>query len=267
MNSTMKLLIDVGNRRVKWATTQHGDDLVPGGEFEFASDADATVAKQLTSQLQFQFAHGDHPSSVWVSCVAGAEIKKAITEYVHEKWALQPVFISAEPQQCGIINRYQQAGNLGSDRWAAVIAAGDLFPKQSVIVVDAGTAVTVDLLDSEGVFRGGVIFPGVQTMKSALISQTAHIQAEATADKADIDSGEQASPVATDTQSAITDGALLAVAGGINLTVASQKELLQTECRVVVTGGDAERLARWITTDITINPQLVLWGLAVISSR
>ena len=283
----MKLLVDIGNRRLKWATATAAGTLDGrAGVLEYSDPPNDAPADPNglggMSGLAAQLAVLDPPTSVWVSCVAAPESGRAVAEYARGAWSLAPVFVTAQKQQAGIVNGYPHAASLGSDRWAALVAAGELFPRQPVIVVDAGTAVTVDLLDGTGLFRGGVIFPGVHAMQFALGAHTENITgaesraenraengAENAACGAAADVAGQVNAVATDTHEAVAAGALLAVAGGINLAVARQWAALQTDCRVVATGGDAGRVAPLLATEVSakirIEPQLVLQGLAVIS--
>ena len=279
----MKLLVDIGNRRLKWATATAAGALDGRtGVLEYSGPPNDAPADPNglggLSGLAAQLAALDPPTSVWVSCVAAPEPGRAVAEYARGAWSLAPVFVTAQKQQAGIVNGYPHAASLGSDRWAALLAAGELFPRQPVIVVDAGTAVTVDLLDGAGLFRGGVIFPGVHAMQSALDAHTENIAgAESMVENsagnaacgAAADVTGQVNAVATDTHGAVAAGALLAVAGGINLAVARQRAALQTDCRVVATGGDAGRVAPLLATEVSakirIEPQLVLQGLAVIS--
>ena len=285
----MKLLVDIGNRRLKWATATAAGALDGrAGVLEYSDPNDAPAdpnglgGLSGMSGLAAQLAALDPPTSVWVSCVGAPESGRAVAEYARGAWSLAPVFVTAQKQQAGIVNGYPHAASLGSDRWAALLAAGELFPRQPVIVVDAGTAVTVDLLDGTGLFRGGVIFPGVHAMQSALGAHTENITGAESRAESRVESGAenaacgaaadvagQVNAVATDTHGAVAAGALLAVAGGINFAVARQWAALQTDCRVVATGGDAGRVAPLLATEVSaklrIEPQLVLQGLAVIS--
>ena len=264
----MKLLVDVGNQRLKWATidTDHKLDGRSGTLELDDSNRPLVLATQLDPI--------GRPESVWVSCVAKPEIRKVLDNFAHSEWSLKPFFISSPKRQAGIVNAYADPASLGSDRWAALVAVGDLFPRQPVIVVDAGTAITVDLLDDSGRFQGGVIFPGIQTMQSALIHHTENINFSRAIDLAD-----QVNAIATNTRSAVVNGALMATAGGINLAIAKQQAHLQagldsaepesneheSDCRVVMAGGDARRLEPLLAARVTIRPDLVLWGLSVIS--
>ena len=258
--------MDIGNRRLKWATAT-ADDL--DGRCGALGYDEAHALPELAAQLD----RLDAPESVWVSCVARREIRRAVEEYARGAWSLQPVFIAAQKQQAGVVNSYPDSVALGSDRWAALVAAADLCPRQPVIVVDAGTAVTVDLLDGAGTFRGGVIFPGVHAMRCALGNQTANIAGDSAVNSADdAPASVVANAIATDTQGAVASGALLATAGGINLAVARQRAVLPDDsgahCPIIVTGGDAERIAPLLSlekAEISIEPQLVLRGLAIIA--
>ena len=258
--------MDIGNRRLKWATAT-ADDL--DGRCGALGYDEAHALPELAAQLD----RLEAPESVWVSCVARREIRRAVEEYARGAWSLQPVFIAAQKQQAGIVNSYPDSAALGSDRWAALVAAADLCPRQPVIVVDAGTAVTVDLLDGAGTFRGGVIFPGVHAMRCALGEQTANIAGDSAVNSADdAPASVVANAIATDTQGAVASGALLATAGGINLAVARQRAVLPDDsgahCPIIVTGGDAERIAPLLSlekAEISIEPQLVLRGLAIIA--
>ena len=269
----MKLLIDAGNRRLKWATARAGagGDALDGRSGAFVLNAD--IADALAAQWA-QLAKPERPASVWASCVARPEIRQAIADYARNAWSLEPVFIASKARQAGIVNGYPEPASLGSDRWAALVAAGNLFARQPVIVVDAGTAVTVDALDSTGFFRGGVIFPGVRGMRAALCEQTE------IALSGDGGGGENenrdpaealnATTTATDTRSAVAHGALLAVAGGVDLAIARQRNSLQTDhadCQVLATGGDAAQIAPLLTAEVRIVPDLVLRGLATIAAE
>ena len=269
----MKLLMDIGNRRLKWATATATGLAECSGVLGY-EDADDSGLAALAAQLGSL----DRPQAVWACCVAHPEIRRAVVEYAHGTWSLQPVFITAQKQQAGIVNGYSDAASLGGDRWAALVAARDLFPRQAVIVVDAGTAVTVDLLDDGGTFHGGVIFPGVYAMRSALGAQTQNIAENIAENIANdttcddpADSTAPPNAIATDTKEAVASGTLLAVAGGINLAITRQLAALPggTSCQLIATGGDAERIAPLLETAPGIKPnivpQLVLHGLAVIA--
>ena len=87
--------------------------------------------------------------------------------------AVSPLYIRPQRSQCSVSNGYDEADRLGSDRWAALIAAHHLHPDRDLLVVQAGTAVTIDTLSAQGNFRGGMIVPGFRLMLDALARSTA----------------------------------------------------------------------------------------------
>ena len=298
----MKLLIDAGNHRLKWAVTRAaGRDPIrdSGLDIGDAVAIDRNAPAELHAALTAAWA-GLEPAAVWASCVAGPAVEKVITAVAGRVWNLQPAFIASPARQAGVVNSYPQPARLGGDRWAALVGARRMFPRRAVIVVDAGSAVTVDALDAGGVFRGGVILPGARAMREALRRQTANLggpgdgdsdsdgagdgagendcaaPGSATADVADVADATEVAPtvaasvataLATDTQAAVAGGAWLAVAGGVERAVAAQRAALQSECTVIVTGGDAGRLAELLSAGAECAPDLVLRGLAVIAAQ
>ena len=304
----MKLLIDAGNHRLKWAVTRAaGRDPIrdSGLDIGDAVAIDRNAPAELHAALTAAWA-GLEPAAVWASCVAGPAVEKVITAVAGRVWNLQPAFIASPARQAGVVNSYPQPARLGGDRWAALVGARRMFPRRAVIVVDAGSAVTVDAVDAGGVFRGGVILPGARAMLEALRRQTANLggpgddgdsdsdgagtgdsagdgdgagesdcaaPGPAAADVADATgvaptvAATVATALATDTQAAVAGGAWLAVAGGVDRAVAAQRAALQSDGTVIVTGGDAGRLAELLSAGAECAPDLVLRGLAVIAAQ
>ncbi len=142
----MKMLVDIGNRRLKWALSRAGEALDgPCGAFEWggAGDSRAGLACQLSARLTAQWSDqcttAERPTSLWVSCVARPEIRQAVAEYARRAWSVRPVFVASSRRQSGVVNGCPHPPALGCDRWAALVAARNLCPRRAVIVVDAGT--------------------------------------------------------------------------------------------------------------------------------
>ncbi len=121
---------------------------------------------------------------------------------------------------------------LGHDRAVNAIAAFE-FAKQACIVVDVGTAVTVDFVDGEGVFHGGVIFPGLNMMLRALHQQTASLPAVRFAP-----SDPQRGQLGKDTPHAMVLGALAAVRGGVRAQAEAAALFYGAYPQIIATGGD-----------------------------
>ena len=141
--------------------------------------------------------------------VAG-EAARVRVEAQLARWRLTPEWLTASESACGVTNRYARPAQLGADRWASLVAAWrrstatDLFPP-ACVVVNAGTAVTIDALDVNGVFHGGLILPGIRLMLQALAENTAGLK---------VPTGEfQAFP--DNTADAIYTGSIQAICGAI----------------------------------------------------
>jgi len=145
--STAKLIaIDAGNTRIKWGV-HDGAGWVARGALPTGEAA----------RLSEQTADWPRGAQVLACNVAGASVEGEITKALAGRFA--PVcWLRSGAEACGVRNAYEDPGRLGADRWAALIGARAQV-NGACLVVCAGTATTVDWLDAEGVFRGGLILP------------------------------------------------------------------------------------------------------------
>jgi type III pantothenate kinase len=235
------LLVDAGNTRVKWA-------LANGTEWiaDACPLADA-VSKSVWKGLLT-------PDRVVVSNVAGVEWEQRVRAWCEQLWKRDPEFIVARHEQCGVRNGYRDPGALGSDRWAALIAARHLT-RSSSIVVDCGTTVTVDALSATGEFLGGVIFPGPGLARASLLSRTRGIE--------DVDG--RIELFGRSTGEAVAAGVAYSIAGGIDRLVAEFSAQLPGVSSIFVTGGAADAVHPYLRSDVARYPDLVLRGLVVMT--
>jgi type III pantothenate kinase len=156
----MIVCLDSGNTRIKWGVHDGHKWLSQGA-----------VAHADIDQLGRLPGDWPHPDKVMLANVAGAKVAGMIREQLAE-WL--PVFSEArsEARRCGVTNRYRNPGQLGVDRWCALIGARSLS-QSAAIVVMAGTATTIDTLDADGNFLGGLILPGGELMRRSLAVDTA----------------------------------------------------------------------------------------------
>ncbi|WP_435628424.1 type III pantothenate kinase [Candidatus Ferrigenium straubiae] len=235
----MRLLIDVGNTRIKWAVAE-GQAWLSSG----------VLPVEQAAGLPHQFAGLQGIRQVWVSNVAGDEVAQHIRAACAPA---QPRFIAAQEAQCGVRNGYSSPAQLGSDRWAALIAAWHLV-NGACLVVNSGTATTVDALSAQGEFIGGLILPGVELMQRSLCGATAQLQAA---------QGEYA-PFPLNTADALYSGALQASCGAIE----RQHALLGGNAvPVVLSGGAALVLRDRLNAPLRIVDNLVLQGLLLIAQE
>ncbi len=238
----MILAIDAGNSRVKWGCFESGAWSITGA-----------VARDEIDTLVTAFRGIAAPSKIVISNVAAPEVAQKISGAI-ANFSITPLWPRPEKNSGGVINGYADPRQLGSDRWAALIGARR---EQSgpVLVVNAGTALTVDAMTASGAFLGGLIVPGVRLMMQSLTHGTAQAHA---------DHGEF-SVFPTNTKDAIYSGALNAALGAIERmrTALGRHTGLTPTC--VVSGGAAAALLPHLTVPVRELPHVVLLGLVTIA--
>lgn len=237
------LLLDVGNSRVKWAFVRDGKWLHSGA----VDNSELVTLKTVFAQLPI-------PSRIVVSNVAGEEMQQRVYS-LFAQWNSAITLVMACEQQCGVTNGYQMPSQLGSDRWAALIAAWHDV-QGACIVVNCGTATTVDAVSQQGKFLGGIILPGMQLMHRSLVTHTAQLNTLP---------GELSNfPV--NTADAIHTGIVRATLGAVE----KQFELLASsdaKVQCVLGGGSAEQLAPHLNLPFQYIDNLVLRGLQIIGEE
>lgn len=236
------LAIDAGNTRIKWgwADAQRWihQSWVPSSEA-------ATLGTALAGLSV--------PDRIVVSNVAGSVVREHIAAAL-APFRIEPLWIKSRPQQCGVRSGYGDPAHLGSDRWAALIGAWHLF-NGPCVVINAGTAMTVDALSGEGLFLGGIIVPGIELMRTALARSTAQLGFEEG----------RFTYFPDGTADAIMSGAINALAGSIERMVRFMAETGEGTALVVVSGGAAGLLAPHLNARAEFVDNLVLEGLACIA--
>ncbi len=243
--------MDVGNSRIKWGVLEDGAIRRTGHISRDRIGQHGLVA--LTSRLPRRV------ETVLVSNVAGTSFATRLSGVVGMHCDVDVHFAHSEREACGVVNSYRQPRRLGVDRWVAMIGARAEF-QTTCLIVDAGTAVTIDALDATGRHLGGEIIPGVGLMAASLADQTSDIPAVRR--KASGDGG-GLTIFANTTAAAVGQGALNAVAGAIERAA----RILRSEVEepiVVLTGGDASRILKSLGVAAEHRPHLVLQGLARI---
>lgn len=230
------LTIDCGNTRLKWGLFE-GGRLVQDGALSLVELGN--LVRRMPRPL---------PRRVVVSNVAGERAAVEIRAAVEGQGRLVH-WVKSQPAQCGVRSLYAE-GQLGADRWAALIGAHALQPGPCLVVV-AGTATTVDVLDAQGVFQGGLILPGLALMRDSLTRNTAQLKEAEGAFR----------PLPRNTADAIASGCLAAQLGAIERM---HRQLGVPEAPCVLSGGAAPALADPLALSKRIEPHLVLHGLAQI---
>lgn len=246
----MNLLVDIGNTSLKWALAS-GRETGSTGRFVHRGHDFVRLLEQAWDGLAA-------PEHILVSSVAGAVQAERLAEWTGRTWQRRPRFIRASRQAAGVTCAYERPGQLGADRWAAMIAAWHAVG-DAVCVVDCGTAITLDLVDTAGRHRGGQILAGVAMMRQALAAQTADLPLQ-----------REASPpvlLATTTAEAINSGSLFAAAAAIERIVTGMAADTGLRPVVVITGGDAPVLMPLLGLDVRHDADLVLKGIAILAGE
>jgi type III pantothenate kinase len=239
----MNLLIDMGNSRLKWGLHEH-EGIISGSPVVYS--------KSFKERLLSVWSAIKSPDSLLISCVNESGGLSILQQLASQLWPGIKIYrVKSLAEGYGVKNAYQQPEKLGVDRWLALLASRKLYPF-STCIVDCGTAVTIDLLDIDGQHLGGIIAPGLTLMKKSL-AQGAE----------DLEFFEQQFPVglADNTEAAIYNGTLFSIVGLIENFMFKNQGF-----QVILTGGDAETVAKELPMHSVVQVDLVLQGLAVVAT-
>jgi type III pantothenate kinase len=245
----MRLLLDLGNTRLKAALAAPDGGLELLGE---SSHRQQGMAAALGRSLGDAALTG--VARALCANVAGEPAGAALAAALAER-GIAVEFLRASREACGVRCAYAEPARLGADRWAALLGARGLADG-ACLVVDAGSALTIDALAPGGQHLGGWILPGLGMMVAALEARTGDLGARRMASTA--------SPPAdfpADTAPAMEGGALLAACGAVQVARTRLECRCREPARLLLAGGDAARLATEIDGAEHL-PDLVLRGLA-----
>lgn len=248
----MTLLLDLGNSRLKAGLALPDGSVRVLGE---AAHREAGMAAALAAALG-----GGRPpaGSAWCANVAGREAGVALAAALGALGGGPLEFLRARAEAGGVRCAYAEPARLGADRWAALLGARGLA-QTDCLVVDAGSALTIDALRADGRHLGGWILPGLGMMVGALEARTGDLAVLRRASGPD---GPGAFPA--DTGPAMTGGALLAAAGAVLRARDRLAGHAGGPVRLLLTGGDAPVLAAELGQG-ELAPDLVLRGLAAVA--
>jgi type III pantothenate kinase len=239
------LAIDIGNTRSKWAVFGV-DGVMHHSGVAFNEKLSETALPEVWRTC----------SQVLVANVSGEQTAEKLKVYL-APLALTIHWVKSNAQFGTLKNTYDDPVKLGVDRWAALIAARNSIDAPC-LVVNAGTAMTVDAVDQD-TFIGGVIAPGLHMLHSAFIKNTAAVDA----------AGGGYQPFPKNTQNAAYTGALLAMAGAVAAMYAELQKIAHQAPVCIVTGGDGKLLIQTLKQSFQINTiedeYLVLRGLFLMS--
>lgn len=237
----MLLAVDAGNTRIKWG-------LHDGQGWRRTASIPTTDVGQL---VQAWTALDARPERVIVSNVAGPAVGASLTHAVAILGVTVVPFVP-RAEQAGVLNRYDMANQLGTDRWAALIAARARV-RGACVVVHVGTTMVVDALSEAGEFLGGLLVPGIDLMVESLARRIESLRVPP--------GGYEAFP--RNTPDALASGAIDAAAGAVAAMVRRLGARSAASPAVIVAGGAGARLLPYLPGDVQLAEHLVLDGLAI----
>ncbi len=248
------LAIDIGNTRLKWAqytSLELGSEPVAHG---------ALFLETIDQLDEGDWARLAPPSTMIGCCVAGDSVRHRVEEQL-EMWDVAPRWVVSSAAEAGVTNGYDHPMRLGSDRWVALIGARARLRaggrRGPVLVVMAGTAVTVDALDADGRFLGGLILPGHGIMLKALEAGTAGLR---------VPTGE-VREFPTNTSDALTSGGTYAITGAIERMHRQLQRHGGEVPHCFVTGGAGWKVAPALAIAYELIDSLIFDGLLTIAAE
>ena len=242
------LILHVGNSRMKWGLVGprgwYAQGIIPNADI-------GTLALRDWQNLP-------RPARA-IGVNAGGEAVRVRLESQVSRWRLPVIWLVAQERGGGIVNRHRPASQLGADRWALLVASrrraleGDAAGAPCV-AVNAGTIVTIDALDADGVYEGGIVVPGPHLMLRAMADRAPALKVPPGTYR----------PFSTTTADAIATGAIEAVCGAIELTRARLREG-EPSVRCYLTGGAAHEIAPHLGGPVEVVDNLVLEGVLALA--
>ncbi len=233
----MNLVIDIGNTRTKFSVFNRGEVLITVPVDEFLP--------QHIDVLQ-----NDHPSLQNVILSAVKEYSPKLREALQNKFER---FIELDADTpLPIENCYKTPETLGKDRIAAVVGGFDLYPDTNLLIIDAGTAITYDILNEKQQYLGGNISPGLEMRYKALHHFTGKLPL--------IGHQKFDKLYGTTTEEAILAGVQHGVVFEVDKAIDTFKDFY-ANLKVIITGGDADFFDNKLKNSFFVNFNLTALGL------
>jgi type III pantothenate kinase len=244
----MKLLIDFGNSRCKWACLNNQDALKVNA-YAYKSADNIRRAEEVVEKISFDLIEEIHAVSV-----LGDTFDKAFDVRANSLAGITTKFHVSQANSFGVTLAYANPLTYGADRYAALVAAYHKVPGAK-IVIDCGTATTVDVVDSNGKHLGGLIIPGIQLMCSALANKASGITMPKSANSTQLFND--------NTADAVYSGSALVHSHGLCAIIEDIVGKINQDVTVYVTGGESDTIGL-ASSEYVDCPGLVLEGLQIM---
>lgn len=245
------LLLDAGNSYLKLCIVEKEAEQV-NDPVSLSYD---NLKPDLTGLLQ------DKLITAAVICnVNNSVISHAISDVIHHLWHLTPYQLIVQQGDYGLSTRYENPRMLGSDRWAALIAANKEF-ESNLCIIDCGSAITVDVVTDKGIHLGGLITPGLSMAGKALGLSTSQLPL------VDYETNPRSTFFAINTTDAIMGGTLYQISAYIERIVTEIKREFDDNVECIITGGDAVLVQSLSLHQLHLRETLVLDGLRIVAQH
>jgi type III pantothenate kinase len=246
---------DIGNTQTVLGLFD-GDDL--RGQWRIATEAHRTsdeLAVVFAGLLALRGLRLEEVSALIASSVVPA-LARSYRDLAAEVFEV-PFYPVDAQMETGLKNRYDDPGSVGADRIVNAVAAGRHYGYPAIIV-DIGTATTVEAVDGDGCYLGGAILTGLYVSLDALVSRTAKLPS------VDLEEGPPR-VIATNTPDSIRSGFIYGYAGALDALIRrSREELGEDGIRVIATGGPAGVIVPHCREIEEFDPDLTLKGLRIL---
>ncbi|MCK5726590.1 MAG: type III pantothenate kinase [Thiotrichaceae bacterium] len=236
----MVMLVDVGNSRIKWSWRSELN------QYALNHQGWQDAIKTLRQHLKLK-----HPSRLFLVHVLGNDFNNDLISLCVDL-QIDLRLITANTKSLLISNGYEQSNQLGSDRFVALEGAVSEFVAQACIVIDCGTAITIDLVDADGNHLGGIILPGVRLWLKSLLNNTQELNQLG---------GYSKQVLATNTADGVSWGCINGLSAAIESIATQMEAQCSTPCKRIICGGDSTVLLDYLDPQTILRPHLVLQGL------
>jgi len=235
----MRLLVDIGNTRTKYVFEQYGE--LSKIQSERNENINEKWLRSITASVKV----------IIVASVSEAYLTDVFSIFASQG-AIKFLKVASESKRFGVISSYQQPTTLGVDRWLTLLAANNLCKNENVLIIDAGTATTIDLLDKSGLHLGGWILPGIDVLFNSLLLNTSQVLAT-----------QETIPnlsFGKSTSQGVNNACWAATLGFIEQSLKQAKQQVSLD-KVLLLGGNAEKLSALLSTKHHIVHELVFLGM------
>ena len=237
----MLLTIDVGNSRIKVAVFEHNKQV------------DFFIFETNEALKNFENIFQKYPNLQKIILSSVGKLDEEVVNFIKSQFQTE---IIDHKSKFPFTNLYATPETLGIDRMVLAAGATLMYPNQNKLIIDAGTCITYDFVNAENEYLGGAISPGIKIRYKSLNNYTSKLPLLTLSEDFEI--------IGNSTKSAIHSGVINGVIFEIEGFI-SQYSLKNQDLTIILTGGDAEFLAKRLKSTIFANSNFLLESLNLLS--